>query len=446
MKMLTTVKKKLAKGAQNNLSLAVYSIILAILVWFVISMTFYPSVPKTIQNVKISFDISGTAAEESGLSVISHDIDTVDVKIRGSRTQVGNMNSDSLTAYIDTSNITTTGKKTLTIKVRGSGNISYEVDSISPSTATVVFDKYETRNFKITPKTPNISPAEGKVINDEEFVCEPDEITITGPSAKLDKIDKCFAVCSKEEILNDSYTVSSDSIELYGEDGSIIDQDLMTMNKTSFLIKIPVLTQKTVGLTVNITNCPAKFDTKWLMDRISLSSDSAVIASGNSTTELPEKLEIGSIRLSDIILDYSVTFDVSKVIDNAGLKNLSGLGNVTVSFDSKGLASRDFTIAKGDIHIRNKPSSDYEYTVVSDGLTITVIGPEEVIAELTPNDFTVESNLLGTDSAPSEGATQFSNDVTVTCADYDNVWATTRSKIMIRRTPKQTEAQDKKTE
>lgn len=446
MKILSKVKKKLLKGAQNNLSLAIYSIILAILVWFVISMTFYPSVPKTIQNVKIDFDISGTAADENGLSIISHDIDTVDVKIKGSRTQVGNMNSDSLTAYLDVSNITTTGKKTLTIKVKGSSNISYEVDSISPATATVVFDKYDTRTFKITPKAPNISLAEGKVINDDEFVCEPDEIAITGPSAYLDKIDKCYAVCSKNETLNDSYTVQSDSIELYAKDGSVLDQELMTMNKTSFLIKIPVLTQKTVDLTVNITNDPPKFDKDWLMERISLSSDSVVIAAGNSQTDLPDTLEIGSIRLSDIILDYSTTFDVSKVIDNAGLKNLSGLGNVTVSFDSEGLTSREFTIAKDDIHIRNKPSSDYEYTVLSDSLTITVIGPEDILEGLTASDFTVESNLLGTDITSSDNVTQFSNDVTVSCSDYNNVWAITRSKVTIKKTHKQTETQEKKTE
>jgi len=446
LKILTKVKKKLLKGAQNNLSLAIYSVILAILVWFVISMTFYPSVPKTIQNVKIDFDISGTVADENGLSIISHDIDTVDVKIKGSRTQVGNMNSDSLTAYLDVSNITTTGKKTLTIKVKGSSNISYEVDSISPSTATVVFDKYDTRPFKITPKAPNISLAEGKVINDEEFVCEPDEIMITGPSAYLDKIDKCYAVCSKEETLNDSYTVQNDSIELYAKDGSVLDQEMMTMNKNSFLIKIPVLTQKTVDLTVNITNDPPKFDKNWLMERISLSSDSVVIASGNSQTDLPDTLEIGNIRLSDIILDYSTTFDVSKVLENAGLKNLSGIGNVTVSFNSEGLVSRDFVIPKDSINIRNKPSSDYDYTVISDSLVITVIGPEEVLNGLTPSDFTVESNLLGTDTTSSENVTQFSNDVTVTCSDYNNVWAITRAKIIIKKTPKQTETQEKKTE
>ena len=434
MSLFHKIKNKLLKGAQNNLSLAVYSVILAILVWFVISMTFYPSVPKTIDNVKLSLDISGTLADDSGLSITHCDVETVKVRIKGSRTQVGNMNSDSLIAYIDAENISTTGKKTLNIKIKGSSNINYEVDSITPSTATVEFDKFETRDYPIYAKTPNIKLADGKTIDEAEFSKEIEFISITGPSAQLNKIAKCYAVSEKEETLNASYTVPSDKILLTEDDGTIIDQRDLTFSKTSFIIKVPVLTQKTVSLTVALTNPPDKFDTKWLLDRLTLSTDSIVIASGTGQTELPNKLEIGSIKLSDITLDYSSTFNVGTVLSSSGLKNLSNVDNVTVSFDSSGLAVREFVIAKEDIHIRNKPSSEYEYTVGSNSLNITVVGPEETLQMLTNKDFTVETNLLNADISGS----QFSNDVTITCPDYNNVWSTTKSKILIQKTPKPT--------
>ena len=443
MSLLKSFKNKLLKGAQNNLSLAVYSIILAILVWFVISMTFYPSVPKTIDNVALNIDISGTPAAESGLSVIDCNVESVKVRIKGSRTQVGNMNSDSLTAYIDAENVTTTGKKTLNIKIKSNSNINYEVDSITPSTATVVFDKYDTREFQIRPEAPNITAADGKTIDDENFVCEPDVISITGPSAQLDKISKCYAVSEKSETLTSTYTIPSDKVILKSEDGSIIDQSMMTLNKTSFLIKVPVLTQKTAKLTVALTNAPTNFDTEWLMSRLSLSSDSIIIASGTSQSNLPDILEIGSIKLSDLKLDYSSTFDVDTVLKNYDLKNLSNVDNVVVSFDSSGLDVKDFIIAKDDIHIRNKPSSDYDYDVVSNSLKISVIGPTEVLEELTSKDFTAEANLLGTDVSSGNGISQFSSDVTISCSDYKNVWSTTKSKIVIEKTPKPTDSNNK---
>lgn len=443
MSFFKNFKNSFIRSAKNNLPLAIYSIIIALLVWFIISMTFYPSVPKTLNNVKLDLDLKSSAATENGLSIISCDVDTVSVKIKGSRTQVGNLTSDSLVAYLDTENINSTGQKTVSIKVRSNDTLSYEVESITPSTATVVFDKYDTRQFQISPKLPNISIESGKIIDSEAVSCEPSSFNITGPSAQLDKIAKCYAVSEKSDTLSASYNVPNEKIELYAEDGSIIDQSMLTFDKASFIINVPVLTQKKVDLTVTLQpqSIPENFDTDWLMKRLSLSTSEITIASGNTQSELPSTLEIGSIKLSDISLDFSTSFDVSKVLDAAGLKNISNIGNVGVSFDSSGLAVKEFTISNENIHLRNKPSNNYDYTVLSNSLNITVVGPEDVLSELTSNDFVAVANLLGTDNtnASDSDIPQFSTDVVISCSDHNNVWAITKSKINIQKTPKQEE-------
>lgn len=433
MNFLKNLKKNFLKSAQNNLSLAIYSMILAILAWFVISMTFYPSVPKTIENVSLKIDITGTPAAENGLSVISQDVDTVKVKIRGSRTQVGNMNSESLIAYVDADNITSTGKKTLTVKVKSNTSINYEVDSIYPATVNVVFDKYDTREFPVTPVMHNLTVAEGKTYDPEELSCEPEFISITGPSDQLDKIAKCCAVSDKELSLDTSYTGPSDSIELYGADGSVMSQTNLKFNKSSFLITVPILTQKTAKLTVGISNQPSNFDVDWLMDRFSLSAETIDIASGSTLSEIPEAIEIGSIKLSDITLDYSNSFDIKKILEDAGLKNQSNISTVNVDFDSAGLTTREFTISGDRIRTKNKPSVLYDYTVVTNSIDITVIGPEETLKQLTANDFTVEANLLGNDSSTMD---QFPNDVEISCPDYDQVWSVSKVRVYIKKTTK----------
>ena len=63
----------------------ILSLLLAILIWLVVAMTLYPSIPKTIENIPLSVDIAGSPAADSGLSVISCDVDTVDVQLVGSR-------------------------------------------------------------------------------------------------------------------------------------------------------------------------------------------------------------------------------------------------------------------------------------------------------------------------------------------------------------------------
>ena len=48
----------------------------------------------------------------------------------------------------------------------------------------------DTREFNVVPLTPNVKIVDGKVKNPDEYTCIPSQVSITGPSAKLDLIDK----------------------------------------------------------------------------------------------------------------------------------------------------------------------------------------------------------------------------------------------------------------
>ena len=80
MKIYKTIKAKLNNSLNNNLSIAVYAVIIAIIAWFIISVTIYPSTPKTINNIPLSLDISQTSADENGLSLISCDVSNAATK------------------------------------------------------------------------------------------------------------------------------------------------------------------------------------------------------------------------------------------------------------------------------------------------------------------------------------------------------------------------------
>ena len=312
-----------SKEAKGNLPMIILSLLLAILIWLVVAMTLYPSIPKTIENIPLSVDIAGSPAADSGLSVISCDVDTVDVQLVGSRTQIGNLNAENLTAYVDYENVTSTGKKTLSIKVKSDSGINYEVKSITPSTAVVELDKYDTLPFEVKPKIPNVKYAEGKTIDPDEFTCEPDIINITGPSAQLAKISSVYAVSDRNLTLDSSYTLNSDEVQLFSEDGTRIDASSLLFDTSTFTINIPVLTQKTVKPVVQILNAPTDFDQSCL--DFKMSADSLTIASNNSFSEIPDTLDIGKIPLSDLDIGYSNTFDISTVLETSGMINKSGI-------------------------------------------------------------------------------------------------------------------------
>ena len=419
-----------SKEAKGNLPMIILSLLLAILIWLVLAMTLYPSIPKTIENIPLSVDIAGSPAADSGLSVISCDVDTVDVQLVGSRTQIGNLNAENLTAYVDYENVTSTGKKTLSIKVKSDSGINYEVKSITPSTAVVELDKYDTLPFEVKPKIPNVKYAEGKTIDPDEFTCEPDIINITGPSAQLAKISSVYAVSDRNLTLDSSYTLNSDEVQLFSEDGTRIDASSLLFDTSTFTINIPVLTQKTVKPVVQILNAPTDFDQSCL--DFKMSADSLTIASNNSFSEIPDTLDIGKIPLSDLDIGYSNTFDISSVLETSGMINKSGIDSITVTLNDEGLAKKEIVLDGSSIRLSNTPNDNYDYDILTQKLTISVIGPEGVISELTASDFTADVNLLNADTSQD----QFNYDVTISCLTHDNVWSVTKAKVSIKKTAK----------
>ena len=63
-------------------------------------------------------------------------------------------------------------------------------------------------------------------------------------------------------------------------------------------------------------------------------------------------------------------------------------------------------------------------------MTISVVGPEEIINEITAEDIIADVNLLNADITVD----QFNTNVNFSCPKYDNVWITTSSKVSVRRT------------
>ncbi|MBR2284649.1 MAG: hypothetical protein IJ874_09585 [Ruminococcus sp.] len=415
------------KNLRSNLAMLIISVILAIFVWFAVSMTQYPSVQKTIEHIPLSTDISGSTASENGLSLISCSVEEVTVELLGSRTEVGNLNSDNIEAYLDMSSISTTGTKNITIKIRSSSGYSYEVQSVSPSSASVVLDKYDTREFDVTPRIPNVTAADGKAIDLDEVTCDPETVRINGPSAQLDRISKVCAVCSKTMSLDSAYVAASDDIQIFTEDNSLMDQSMLKLSTTNFNINIPVRTQKTVGLTVALVGAPSDFDQSSLS--FIFSADSVTLATNNSQTEIPDTLEIGKIVLSELDLDYSKTFTLSNVLSSSDYINVSGLETVTVTLDSTGLGSIETSLDQSRISISNAPGNNYTYTVLTQKLPVKIIGPEDVIKEITPEDIIADVNLLNADIT----ADMFSYPAAFDC-NYPNVWITTDTRVSIQRT------------
>ena len=146
MKYVKNIMNNLRSALTTNPAMIIYSVLIAIIAWFIISITVYPTTPKTLSNIPVEVDITGTSAEENGLSVISYETKKVTVTIQGNRSSIGSLSADDLVASAVVENVTSAGEKYLKINVISKkSDVKFDVTSVSPSTMAVMFDKIDTR-------------------------------------------------------------------------------------------------------------------------------------------------------------------------------------------------------------------------------------------------------------------------------------------------------------
>lgn len=428
MKSLHELRGCLRGIFDRKLPTIILSVILAIITWFAIVVNVYPSTPVNFYQVPLEIDLTGTAAEQSGLSVVACDVEAVNVKLTGDRSQVGRLTTEDLVATAQLGNINAAGKYSLSLDVTATNGITFEVDSIEPASANVELDKIVTTSFPVEPAFPNLVVTAGHALNMDEVDCEPSEIEITGPAAQLDEIARVEAYSDKNVEIDSAYLLYASEVRLYTDSGALVDDESLDIPKVDFQINIPVLTQRELKLTYRVTGAPQDFDLEWLQSRLNLSEKTITMASQNSTafTDV-DTWDAGGVRLSDIGLDYTTTLTLAQ---EEGYINESGIQEVTLSLNNEGLEERTFLVPADNISIINAPTS-YDFQLVTKQLEITVVGEAAQLDELTEDDIQITVNLLNYGNA--DQSTYFPWSPTISFHQKNHVWAIGSYSVSLER-------------
>ena len=156
MKKIHELGNVLSSFFSSKPATALLSVLFALVIWFTISINVYPSTPVRFYQLPLQIDLTGTAAQASGLSVVSCDVETVNVELVGNRSQVGRLTEEDLVVYAELENINSAGEYDLNLNVQANNGITFQVDKIVPATAKEKLDTIDTRTFHVTAELPNI--------------------------------------------------------------------------------------------------------------------------------------------------------------------------------------------------------------------------------------------------------------------------------------------------
>ena len=370
-------------GRKSLWSYPLFSLILALfcgfVAWTVVAVYVDPQGSVTVQDVPINYANGASAYTSQGLDIVEKpSIETVDVRVDGNSTIIGNITNSDIMVYPSYAGVSGAGRVTLRLQARlvnttdFPGDIECTVES--PRTIEAVFDEVSEKTLAITVDASAVSVAEGYMLNRSAAV--PAEITLRGPTSELDQIASVVATVSSDAELSDTTTVPA-TLELRDENGEVYTPQYTTMDSETANVTLTVYQVRELPLVVDFIGTPTNFDTGSL--RYTLSQDTLRVAGPARTISALEELTVSNFDLSQ---EFELGRDYQRLVElPSGIVSLDGVTSVTLSFDTSDMGSTTLNIS--NISAINVPSN-YEVEILSSMVSgVTLYGPAEEVEALS---------------------------------------------------------------
>ncbi|MGN1123654.1 MAG: YbbR-like domain-containing protein [Eubacterium sp.] len=410
----------LRKLIYNDKYLIIFSIVSAIIVWIIASMSLSPETTKTI-TVPVNVDFSNSAAAQLGIKCYGDESIDVDVTISCKKYMAKDITAEDLKVSLQTNTVTTKGNIEVPIKVETGENADFTIRSYYPTVYKAYFDVEDQKVMDI-----NIN------YDDEDFVAEGyvmgepllsvANATVTGPKTYVSQVKQLVAnVSFAEEELSSTKSVD---LKLTPVDSNGLAVDYVTVNTggESPTLTVPVLKEMYLDVAVAFTNKPEGVDTSKFAVSYSVEKVNAAVLEDAGIKEA----NIGNIDFSKLKTGRNTfTFDVSTLESMVILDNIKEI-TVTVNVPSN-YKQKNIQIDKSMITVANVPDG---YNVSVTGVNtsaMTVIGSS---AELSADDVNVGLivDLSAYENSIQEGAFEYAVTTTIenkkTCWVYGDYTAT----------------------
>lgn len=410
----------ITKLLDNDKIVKVISVIVAIVAWFVVVIAIDTNSMFEVKNIPVNFDLTGTAPEAYGLSLIEGDGQTINVKVEGKKYIIGNLTPESFVATPILTTVTKPGEYRLNVEIRKVNlrDADYEItqDTVT-ATITATFDFVTEETFPITAVADNVRAEDGFV--KETVLASPDKITVKGAQTEIDRISTVVVENDIDKVVDDTLILDG-KLSFYDANGNKLQLKNVTYQEQPYEINVQIYKYVTVPAEVTFVNVPNGLP----LDRLSyvLSETNLLIAGPKDIVDNVAFVNLGEIDFRKINIGSTFEMDVSLP---AGVVNVNEVNRITVTIESGLLDKKQLSI--NNFSVKNEPSG---YTVKIDTKTINdvkIVGDQDDLKNLTANDLIAVVDLQGVDLSSGKARVQ----VQIYCSGNKFVWAIGEYNVMV---------------
>lgn len=382
--------RRFASKFLTNLKTIIQAAVASVIIWVFISIQVFPDITQHISDIKVDYEPTQHMINEN-LQITSVNVDNVTIQIEGKRYSISELSGEDFAAHCDLSGIFDAGKHIVNINIEPVDS-SVECQILTNTlTAEVNVIKIISREIEVVPSIDDLKIADQMQIEGEVSV-SPATVIVTGEEGFVNSIGRIEAVPDFYDVLDESTELQSYPV-LYNQQGMKMLNTDLGMSEGTFMVNVPVYKVKTLPLNVKFTGSSTNFNLANLM--YSMSVTELTIASPDSSIDNLDAIDIGEISLSALTLKDLQGGVALPVKLPEGYKNISGNKTVTVYFkDYDDYGQLGFTVSTENINIINAPSN-FDVKVLTNVLTVNVVGLSSYIQEMTSDDIYLTVNLLG---------------------------------------------------
>lgn len=403
---------------ENKKIAMIISVVMAILLWFSITITESPDSENTLAGLSVAIPIENTVVGEMGMDIIGDpSAYTASVTVKGPAYVVSSLSREDILVSASISSVTNSGTYSLELRAtkQAGAEDNFEIVALSPKTISVKFDYIDTKQFEVTAQAIGHKAEEG-LVAELPFISDSNNalLNVKGPRTDIEKISKIVAVAEVNKTLGGTETFDGtlkmldiDGKEMKLEDFTITAQD--GRSAPDVKITVPIYKEKIVPITAQFVNEPKAFSNKKISHTL---EHKTVLISGP-----PEAIDnVEDIKLSGIdfrqITGNNQEF-VTTLIMPEGMKNKDNIESVKVKITGlENYTVKSFTVTQISI----VDSSDTSARLTREIRNVKIMGPKDVLNNISASDLSAEVAIQGLQSG------EHTVSATIACKKADNVW------------------------
>lgn len=386
--MAAKKKKKFSirKLVYNDKYLIALSILAAIVIWVVTSISYSPETTKKIV-VPVAVDFSDTLAEQLGIEYYDSTDITVEVTVSCKKYLAKDIDEGDITAYLQTGTVTSTGYHSVPILVTPNEGQDFTIVSYYPTSAEGYYDIYDEQSFPIDISFSNTNFTADGYVTGQTTLSE-ETVTVEGPKGYVSRVKNVSASVSLDNNLTESQLVELELVAL-DENGNKVDYVKIREQVTA---NIPVLKVQNLEPSVNFINAPAN-----AKDLVEIKYSVKSIEAGVLETAADGSLVLGEIDFSQVkVGDNEFTFNIDEI---GGVTALDGTKEVEVTVTvPSDFETKTLVISRSNISA--SAPSGYSAKVTSlQRAQITVIASKDEIDSITADNLVMTCDINNADGS-----------------------------------------------